>query len=185
MTPSIDASLDPAGLLARVAAGDRAAFAALYQASSAKLFGVVLRIVRRRDVAEEVLQEVYVRIFERADRFDPAAGSAMGWLATVARNRALDHARRRADLFLDDMPGAEAVASLDEGPYAAAERSDTFRRLASCLDQLDEEKRRLVLLAYLKGWTRDDLARHFGLPVGTVKTWLHRSLARLKECVGP
>lgn len=173
-----------AALLQRVAARDRAAFTALYARTSAKLFGATLRILRRRDLAEEILQEVYVRVWERAGDYDPALGSALGWLSTIARNRALDATRRRVELPLEDLPQAWEIADPADDPAREAERSGELRRLSACLETLADDRRSMVVLAYRDGLTRDELATRFGVPVGTVKTWLHRSLARLKECLG-
>jgi RNA polymerase sigma-70 factor (ECF subfamily) len=175
---------DLAVLLTRVATGDRAAFSALYRAAAPKLLGVILRILNRRDLAEEVLQEVFVRIWDRAGDFDAGAGAPLAWLSTIARNRALDSLRRRRETSIEDEPAAFEVPDAADDPAVQAERSADLKRLMGCLETLDEDKRRMVLLAYHQGLSRDELAARFNVPVGTVKTWLHRSLARLKECLG-
>jgi RNA polymerase sigma-70 factor (ECF subfamily) len=180
---TIDRS-DPAVFLTRVARRDRAAFAALYRATSPKLFAVVLRILRRHDLAEEVLQEVYVRVWEKAGDFDPSSGSAIAWLSTIARNRALDSLRRRTEVSIEDEPSTFEIADPADDPLIQAERGAELKRLADCLATLEEDKRRMVLLAYYQGLSREELGHAFKVPVGTVKTWLHRSLARLKECLG-
>lgn len=172
-------------LLRRVAATDRVAFAELYGLTSAKLYGIVLRILRRRGLADEVVQDVYVKVWERAGDFDPTRGSPIAWLATIARNRALDEVRRRPELPLEETPEAMAVADAARSPAEAAELSDDFRRLAECLAKLDEPKREMVRLAYLDGWTREELSERYGSPVATIKTWLHRSLKQLKDCMRP
>lgn len=171
-------------LVARTARRDRTAFAALYGATSAKLFGIVHRILQRREVAEEVLQEVYVTIWERAGDFDPARASPITWMATIARNRALDQARRRSHVPLDEAPEALQVASEDKSPLDAALVSDDYRRLLDCLEGLDAERKQMVLLAYRDGLSREALAQRFAKPVATVKTWLHRSLIQLRQCLG-
>jgi len=170
-------------LLIRIAARDAAAFAALYRATSAKLYGVVARILTRGDVAADVLQEAYVRIWERAGDFDPAKGSALAWMATIARNRALDEARRVRPGSLEDQPEGFEPAAEDVDPLGARERSEGFQALIDCLKGLDEEKRAIVLLAYYRGSSREALAKRFGRPVATIKTWLHRSLAQLRDCL--
>jgi RNA polymerase sigma-70 factor (ECF subfamily) len=175
---------DLAVLLTRVATGDRAAFSALYRAAAPKLLGVILRILNRRDLAEEVLQEVFVRIWDRAGDFDASAGAPLAWLSTIARNRALDSLRRRRETSIEDEPAAFEVPDAADDPAVQAERSADLKRLMGCLEALDEDKRRMVLLAYHQGLSRDELAARFNVPIGTVKTWLHRSLARLKECLG-
>jgi RNA polymerase sigma-70 factor, ECF subfamily len=170
-------------LLRRVATRDETAFASLYKQTSAKLYGVVARIHNRSDVAADVLQETYVRIWDKAGEFDPARGSALGWMATIARNRALDEARRVRPASLEDQPESFEPAAEDIDPLAARERSEGLARLIECLMGLDEEKRAVVLLAYYRGLSREALAKRFGRPVPTIKTWLHRSLAQLRDCL--
>ena len=170
-------------LLSRAAARDAVAFAALYKQTGAKLYGVVARILTRGDVAADVLQEAYVRIWEKAGEFDPAKGSPLAWMATIARNRALDEVRRVQPGSLEDQPESFEPAADDVDPLAARERSEGLARLIDCLERLDEEKRAVVLLAYYRGVSREALAKRFGRPVATIKTWLHRSLAQLRDCL--
>lgn len=174
---------DLAGLLKRTAAGDRAAFAALYDAVSAKLFGIVLRILKRRDAAEDVLQDVFVKIWQRASDFDPQRASPVTWMATIARNAALDVARRRTAVALDDAPEVMHIA--DPGPVALQqlEAGEEANRLNRCIEALEPERGQLVRLAYLEGLSREELAQRLGHPIGTIKTWLHRSLKQLKDCL--
>jgi RNA polymerase sigma-70 factor (ECF subfamily) len=172
-----------AGLLGRVAARDPAAFAALYKETSAKLYGVVARILPRGDAAADALQEAYVRIWQKASEFDPAKGSPLAWMATIARNRALDEVRRVRPVSLEDLPESFEPAADEVDPLAARERSEGLAALLNCLQALDEEKRAVVLLAYYRGSSREALARRFGRPVPTIKTWLHRSLAQLRDCL--
>jgi RNA polymerase sigma-70 factor, ECF subfamily len=171
-------------LLARVAHRDREAFAQLYAATSAKLYGVILRISRRRDLADEILQEVYVKIWEHAGTFVPGRASPVSWMAAIARNRALDEVRRKTPVALEDMPAGFEVA--DPLPLASEtlERAEELQRLLACLDGLEPQKAEIVKLAYLNGLSRDALATRFGHPAATIKTWLHRSLKQLKECLG-
>jgi RNA polymerase sigma-70 factor, ECF subfamily len=174
---------DLSRLMRRVATRDTIAFAALYKQTSAKLYGVVARILNRSDVAADVLQETYVRIWEKAGEFDPAKGSALGWMATIARNRALDEVRRVRPVSLQDQPEGFEPAAEEIDPLATRERSEGLRALVDCLKGLDEEKRAVVLLAYYRGFSREALAKRFGRPVPTIKTWLHRSLAQLRDCL--
>jgi RNA polymerase sigma-70 factor (ECF subfamily) len=171
-----------AELLAKVAQRDRAAFAALYRATSAKLNGVVSRILTSGE-ASEVLQEAYVKIWERAADFDAAKGSPLAWMATIARNRALDLARRARPVSLEDMPEGFEPAAETEDPLASRERSEAYVALMRCLGALPADKREMVLLAYYRGASREALANRYNAPVGTVKTWLRRSLAELKDCL--
>ena len=179
-----DPSNDLVRLMDRVAAGDRAAFAELYRRTSAKLYGVILRLSRRRDLADELLQEVYIRIWERAADYDPARASAITWMVTIARNRALDEIRRK--------PIVETGVAIEEAgdppdPSRPAsetvELADDWARLADCLAALDADRAQIIRLAYLDGWSREELSRRFGAPVATIKTWLHRSLKQLKDCL--
>jgi RNA polymerase sigma-70 factor (ECF subfamily) len=172
-----------AALLSRVAARDATAFAALYKQTSAKLYGVIARILPRGDAGAEALQEAYVRIWEKAGDFDPAKGSPLGWMATIARNRALDEVRRVRSVSLEDLPESFEPAANEVDPLAARERSEALAALVDCLKNLDEEKRAVVMLAYYRGMSREALAKRFGRPVPTIKTWLHRSLAQLRDCL--
>ena len=174
---------DLTDLLTRISARDAAAFAALYKQTSAKLYGVVARILTRGDVASDVLQEIYVRIWEKAGEFDPAKGSPLAWMATIARNRALDEVRRVRPLSLEDQPEGFEPAAEDVDPLATRQRSEGLTALVDCLKALDDEKRAVVLLAYYRGLSREALAKRFGRPVPTIKTWLHRSLAQLRDCL--
>jgi RNA polymerase sigma-70 factor, ECF subfamily len=172
-----------AALMARVAARDRSAFSAVYRLTHSKLYGVIARIIKRRDLAGEILQEAYVRIWERAADFDPAKGSPIAWMATIARNRALDEARRVQAVALDDMPDGFDPAAEEIDPLASRERSESLKALLRCLEALDPERRKIVLLAYYRGASREALAKRFERPVPTIKTWLRRSLADLKDCL--
>jgi RNA polymerase sigma-70 factor (ECF subfamily) len=174
---------DIAALMARVAGRDRSAFASLYRLTQAKLFGVVIRIVTRRDVAGEVLQEVYVRIWEKAADFDLTKGSPLAWMSAIARNRALDEMRRPRPLAIEDMAEGFEPAAEEIDPLAARQRSEQLAALMRCLAALDPEKRQIVLLAYYRGASREALAKRFDRPVPTIKTWLRRSLSELKDCL--
>lgn len=171
-------------LLQRVGANDRAAFGELYSATSAKLYGIVLRILKRRDIADEILQDVYVRIWEHAADFQPGRASPITWMATIARNRALDQVRKAVPVSIEDMPEGFDPASNDPLPLESLTASQDGQRLNRCLDGLEAEKREIVVLAYLDGLSREELSNRFGKPVATIKTWLHRSLAQLKDCLG-
>ncbi|HEX2335820.1 MAG TPA: sigma-70 family RNA polymerase sigma factor [Hyphomicrobiaceae bacterium] len=169
--------------LGRVAQGDEAAFKAVYAATSLKLYGIVVRILGRRDLADEVLQEVYVRVWQSAVDYDPTASSPITWLATIARNRALDEAKRKTMVSLEESPQLLQLPGEDD-PSANYEQLEQMRRLYACLNELEPEKREIVLLAYHYGLTREDIARRLNRPVPTVKTWLRRSLEQIKSCLG-
>jgi RNA polymerase sigma factor (sigma-70 family) len=170
-------------LMPRIAAGDRAALRQLYEATSAKLFGVCLRILSDREECEDVLQEVYVTVWRRADGYDAARAGVVTWLSTIARNRAIDRLRARGPLahaepvedlqLVDDALGADALL----------EATDDRRRLQGCLDELDERTRGVIRTAFFEGVTYEALAERLDAPLGTVKSWIRRGLARLKGCL--
>jgi RNA polymerase sigma-70 factor (ECF subfamily) len=172
-------------LLVRVARQDRVAFAEVYRATSAKLYGIILRICRRRELADEMLQEVYIKVWERSGDFDPARASPITWLATIARNRALDEVRRKQPVALDDAP--EVLEIQDDARLASewVEIAGEVKRLDACLQQLEERRRDIIRLAYIDGLSREELSRRYGAPVATIKTWLHRGLKQLKDCLDP
>ncbi len=178
-----DASVELSYLLRRVSERDTAALASLYQATSPKLYGILLRILKRRDIADEVLQEVFIKVWERAADFSPERGSAIGWMAAIARNRALDEIRRIKPASADI---SDETLQLRDPAMLASEavvRDEDYRRMEYCLRALDGDKQSIVRLAYLEGWSREELAQKFGAPVATIKTWLHRSLKQLKDCL--
>lgn len=167
-------------LLEETSRGNHAAFRALYDAVSPKLFGVVLRITRNRSMAEEVLQETFVKVWQKAERFSPEAGQPMAWLAAIARNRAIDRIRAEKlerSRAPDEEPDLERLVAPDTGDPATREA------LRKCLGQLDDEARNCVILAYCSGFSREELAERFGRPVGTIKTLLFRSVRLLKACL--
>ena len=170
-------------LIAGVAKGDESAFAELYQATSSKLYAVALRILRNREAAEEVVQESYFRVWEKAGDFNPALASPLTWMATIVRNRCIDEVRRKVPRGSSDETILDNIESGDEHPLVGLERQEDVQRLLRCMDGLEPEKKQIVRLAYLDGMSREDLAVKFGRPEGTIKTWLYRSLAQLKGCL--
>ncbi|GAA5067327.1 sigma-70 family RNA polymerase sigma factor [Roseibacterium beibuensis] len=177
----MDARAELEALIARVALGDRAAFSALYDATSAKLFGTCLRVLKVRAEAEEVLQEVYVLIWQKADRYQVTGHSPMTWLITLARNRAIDRLRaRKPSTEIDDaLPLADAAP----GPEAKAVAAGEARRVVACMDELKADRAAAVRGAYLDGMSYADLAERHAVPLNTMRTWLRRSLQQLKECL--
>jgi RNA polymerase sigma-70 factor, ECF subfamily len=171
-------------LLAAVANRDVAAFDRLYQATRAKLYGVLLRILGRPELAEEVMQETYIKVWKMAEKFDPTRASPITWMVAIARNRAIDIVRRRGELSIEDEPEAMEVAAETPQPLARREMTEELKRLLGCLGKLDPEKQRIVLLAYYSGWSRDQLAKKLDIPVNTIKTWLRRSLIEIRTCMG-
>jgi RNA polymerase sigma-70 factor (ECF subfamily) len=171
-------------LLAAVAKGDEAAFERLYQATRAKLYGGVLRILRRADLAGAVMQETYLEVWNSAGRFDPASDSPITWMLAIARNRAIDRVRGKSATSMDEEPEAIQAAADTPDPLAEREMSEALKRLLSCMGRLDPERRRLVLLAYYGGSSREELATAVDRPVNTIKTWLRRALFDIREGLG-
>jgi RNA polymerase sigma-70 factor (ECF subfamily) len=175
---------DPlAELMTRVAAQDRAAFQDLYKKSSAKLFGVLMRILGNRAECEDALQEVFTRVWLRSGRFDPEKGTALSWMIAITRNHAIDRLRARPDERSDD----DAVLALQDhrqGAEATLVAKGEAMRVIDCMAQLDPEKAQAVRGAYLNGLSYQQLSDHFGVPLNTMRTWLRRSLISLRECLG-
>jgi len=161
---------------------DRAAFAALYDRTAPQLFGIALRILRQREEAEDVLQEAFVAVWDGAASFDPERGSVMTWLVTVLRHRAIDRRRRRAHLE-DRLGSEEDLLALTAAASDESDRGAGLAALQKCLAELEERPRRAVLLAYAYGYTHEELAKRLSTPIGTVKSWVRRSLERLKRCL--
>ncbi|QYX58158.1 sigma-70 family RNA polymerase sigma factor [Roseovarius sp. SCSIO 43702] len=171
-------------LLARAALGERAAFSELYARTSAKLFGVILRVLKDRAAAEDALQESYVKIWRNAARYRANGLSPMTWLITVARNTAIDRVRRGktqpgGDVSVEDA----ALADPAPTPEAAALKSDEQAQLLTCFEELEPDRAQAVRRAYLEGESYADLATRFGVPINTMRTWLRRSLLKLRECL--
>jgi RNA polymerase sigma-70 factor (ECF subfamily) len=170
-------------LLDAAARGERAAFQALYAKTAPKLFAIVLRIMRDKPAAEDILQDTYLRVWQKAVTYSSSAGEPMAWLASIARNRAFDVLRRKNPA----MPGREEgdtdwfekIMAPHDGEAQAAELS----ALRHCLSQVETQVRDCILLAYYEGHSREELASRYDRPVNTIKTWLHRGLAALKSCL--
>ena len=171
-------------MIARVALGDREAFDQLYEATSAKLHAICLSVLKDRPEAEETLQEVYIRIWQNASRYASNGLSPMTWLITIARNRSIDRLRARSSRHATaPAEAAETMPSDAPGPEHAAIRAQERRMLDECLAQLAAPQAHAVRAVYLEGVTYADLAEREGMPINTVRSWLRRSLLRLKDCV--
>jgi RNA polymerase sigma-70 factor (ECF subfamily) len=165
--------------LERVIARDSAALAELYDEHSRRLFGLILRILKDRDEAEEVLQEVFVQAWTRASTYDRGLGSPAGWLLGIARNRAIDRLRANSARVraVEAVPQPPPTAS-PEGRAAVAERQ---RDVQQALDALPSEQRELIEQAYFLGFTHSELAARLSLPLGTVKTRIRRGMLSLRS----
>lgn len=170
-------------LVRAVGRRDRSAFKQLYDLTSPKLFATILRIVRHRPAAEEVLQDVYLRIWQNAESFSPQTAPARAWMNSIARNRAIDVLRQKSFATVsgtgDDSDWYERIAE-DRDREADMINNASLKH---CLGQMDAQARVCVLLAYYEGFSREELAQRYDRPVNTIKTWLHRSLASLRSCL--
>ena len=173
-----------AAALARVATGDRAALRTVYQDTSAKLFGICLRILKDRVEAEDVLQDVYVTVWRKAGSFDPGRASPITWLVAIARNRSIDRLRAGA-LRRRMVPIEEAHAVSDPAPAVveSVELTQQHQRLARCLEELEARHSAAIRAAFLDGATYDELAARISVPLGTMKSWIRRGLLKLRMCL--
>jgi RNA polymerase sigma factor (sigma-70 family) len=171
-------------LLSRIAGGDRTALRDLYDRTSAKLFGVCVRICVDEEGAADVLQEVYVSIWHRAAAYDPERASPITWLATIARNRAIDW--RRARRHVERSVPLESAADVPDDTITAPQLIDDTRaamRLHACLDTLEDRASAAIREAYFNGFSYAELAVRRAVPLGTMKSWIRRGLDRLKKCL--
>lgn len=178
-----DAARQLDALLERVARGDRDAFQLLYQRSAGRLLAICLRLLREREDAEEVLQEVYVAAWYKAVQFDASKGSAMTWLSMLARNRAIDRLRAAPARPLLDISIADELPDEQPQPNQVAEQLDDNQRLQQCLQALEPRRRSLIRAAFLDGASHEELAQRLAAPLGTVKSWIRRGLGQLKVCL--
>jgi RNA polymerase sigma-70 factor (ECF subfamily) len=167
---------------------DALAFRELYEASSPRLYGLALRILRRRELAEEALQESYASIWRHAGDYQAGLASPMTWMTTIVRNKSFDLLRRlQAEVDIDGEDFSEPVlASLRDPaatPAEALELSSEARALAICMSALEEKHRHVLGLAFFHDLSHSDVAQKLALPLGTVKTWIRRSLERLQACL--
>lgn len=170
-------------LLRKVGSRDESAFAELYRRASPKLYGVCLRMLREPAGAEDVLQDSFVKVWQQANRFDCDRASAMTWLITLTRNRAIDRLRRQRESSLGDPGDMERLEGDEPGPGVCAEASEDRQRLEQCLKELKGDHRAAVREAFYGGITYKELAARRGLPLGTIKSWIRRSLLLLRTCL--
>ena len=175
--------------LARVALGDRAAFQRVYRATSAHLFGIALRILNRRDLAEDALQEAFVNVWHNAGSYQAAASQPMTWLIAIVRNKALDYlraAQRQAADSIDQEDedgGALEIADDRPNPMQLLVQASEGLRIRACLEKLDAAHRQSLALAYYHGLSHSEVAEQMKAPLGSVKAWVRRGLERLKKCL--
>jgi len=177
------APFDYEAALAACARGDRGALKALYDAEARQMLGVALRIVRQRQLAEDVVQDAFIKVWEKAASFDPQRGSARGWLYSVVRHRALNEVRDHGPQITLDEAALEAIDLHNALEAAPTVGEGALGPLQDCLAQLDETKRTSIVLAYVDGCTHAEIAQRLATPLGTVKAWIRRGLQSLKECM--
>lgn len=165
------------------AQGERDALRLIYDLEGGRMLGVALRILRRRPLAEEAVHDAFVQIWERAASFDPQRGAARSWIYAIVRHRALNILRGevRTDLTADF--DNLALASPDESPETVVAMLSEAGALRRCLDRLEPDKRRLIVLAYIHGLSHGELAARLAIPLGTIKSWIRRTLISLRECL--
>lgn len=175
---------DLAALVYQTALGNQRAFEQLYRSTSAQLFGIALALLRRRELAEEVVQEAYVKAWYAAGSYQPERGSVTAWLGTIARRSAIDRLRRSTDPAdsARELVG-EVAEDLVAGPLEAALADADAQRLSGCLDQLDERQSQSLAMAFIHGYTHSELAQRLQAPLGTIKAWLRRGLEKLRTCL--
>lgn len=184
--PAAAESARIAALLAAIATGDDRAFAELYERTSPCVFGLMLRMLRRPELAQEAMQDCYVRVWRRAETYSAERGDPQAWLIGVARHRALDLLRARALRTDGHEVGDAALAGIADaaiGPESSALAGDDASRLNGCLQRLRPELRRSLQLAYYQGLSHSELAQAMGAPLGTVKAWVRRGLRQLRCCL--
>jgi RNA polymerase sigma-70 factor (ECF subfamily) len=174
---------DYAGTLNACARGDRAALRRLYDEEAGRMIAVAQRIVRRRDLAEEVVQDAFIQIWRKADSYNAEIGSARSWIYTIVRNRSLNLIRDGAREDLVDAETLDRVRDQDSEITDAFERLSKSSALRRCLETLEPEKRKSLLLSYVAGYSHGEIAAHLRVPLGTVKSWVRRGLLALRDCM--
>lgn len=172
------------GALLACASGDKSALRRIYDRESPRMLGVALRILRRRALAEEAVQDAFVLIWRHAARFDPERGGGLTWIYAILRNRSLSILRDEKRTETSDTPVAEETASEEDDPETVMSKLSDAKALRACLETLPPQRRGIVLLAFVQGLTHGEIAGRLKLPIGTVKSWIRRSLLSLKECLG-
>jgi RNA polymerase sigma-70 factor, ECF subfamily len=163
--------------------GDRSSLKALYHEEAGRLIAVAQRIVRRRELAEEVVQEAFLQIWRKAASYNPELGSARAWIYTIVRNRALNVIRDGAREDLVDADALELLSDAQLVPVDVISQLSRESRLRRCLEGLDTQKRESVVLSYVSGFSHGEIAGRLGVPIGTAKSWVRRGLLALRECM--
>jgi RNA polymerase sigma-70 factor (ECF subfamily) len=170
--------------LVACASGNKKALRAIYEREAGKMLGVALRLLKRQSLAEDAVQDAFVNIWNKAGSFDPKAGSARGWIYTILRNRALNMLRSEGRLDHQDDFEPMGLVSDEDDPEAVMLHLSDASALKRCLEGLEPQRRSVIVLAYVHGLTQGEIAGRIGVPLGTMKSWIRRSLLSLKECMG-
>ena len=178
-----DSSAGDLELIRRLQAGDRTAVEDLYDRFRRPAFALARRVLADDTLAEDVLQDVFLRIWQKAASYSPAAGRPLAWLCTIARNRAIDGVRRRSETQGPDTGDGEDWVERLADPHDSEGTILGRNALQACLGRLEALHRDCIVLAYCEGQSREDLALRYDRPVSTIKTWLHRGLATLRGCL--
>ncbi len=178
--------IDLETLMLRCVGGDETAFEQLYKHTSPKLYTLLLRMLKKSSTAEDILQEVYVKIWSRAKDYHPARGSVMSWISTIARNRALEEIRKvnplQHALDSDDFEKiSDAVAKV--GPLEDAIMQSEAKHMQDCLEELSTQHKQSIYLAFFYGQTHEEISYYFNTPLGTVKSWIRRAMDQLRRCL--
>jgi RNA polymerase sigma factor (sigma-70 family) len=179
-------------LLAAIARQNRNAFRQLYDATAPKLFGYALRMLKKRELAEEVLQESFISIWNNAASYQSSLAAPLTWMTTIVRNKAFDVLRRTEDTIEIDAPSflegdmqtmLDSIEGTTPTPNEALQLSENATALAGCLKHLEGLHRQAIAMAFFHDLSHGEVAEQLRLPVGTVKTWIRRGLERLRLCL--
>lgn len=175
-----DLDFDYESAVAACARGERFALRAIYVRDSRRLLGVATRLVRRKELAEEILQDAFLQIWEKASTFDPSLGSARGWIYSIVRYRALNEIRNDARVDITESTELEYLADQRQSEPEGGLDTDVF---SDCMKNLDERRQRSITLAFVEGYSHEQIAETLNTPLGTIKSWIRRGLTALKECM--
>jgi RNA polymerase sigma-70 factor (ECF subfamily) len=174
-----------AAALAACAQGDKAGLRRIFDMEAPRLVTIAQRILRRQDYAEEIVQDAFVQMWNKAAQYSPERGSARGWIYAIVRNRALNALRDAKRWDLADPDALERLQDATQDVFSTdlLANLEQESRLRRCLAQLDEQKRKSILMAYISGYTHGEIAGRLQVPLGTAKAWVRRGLASLRECM--
>jgi RNA polymerase sigma-70 factor (ECF subfamily) len=183
MTASALPDHEVTAIIARCAAGDRSALRRLFDTEAPRMIGVAERILKRRALAEEATQDAFVQVWRRAGSFDASLGSGRTWLYTILRNRSLNILRDESRTEFTGEQEPFDRASEDDDPETVIVKLGEASRLRACLEKLEPARRQAIVLAYANGLSHGELAGRLGIPLGTIKSWIRRSMTTLKDCM--